>query len=83
MKDVNSELRAFGMRVRQARERMALSQDAFAQKLGVDTGMVGKWERGLMAPRMLTLVRLCDLANCSMDWVCGRVGPVKPELPRV
>ena len=37
------------------RTRLGLSQEKFAQKLGVSVWTVSKWERGLHKPRGLSL----------------------------
>ena len=82
MKDRHSEAVAIGRRIRELRERNGWSQDTFAQKVGVDHSHFGMWERGDHIPRVLVLARICDVGGCTMDWVCGRVEPLRPQPAR-
>ncbi|MCH7914196.1 MAG: helix-turn-helix domain-containing protein [Deltaproteobacteria bacterium] len=47
------------------RTRLSLSQEKFAQKLGVSVWTVSNWERGLSKPRGLSLRALERIAKPS------------------
>ena len=51
--------------VARLRSRMGLSQERFAEKLGVSVSSVGKWETGQYKPRGLSLRALERLAKLS------------------
>ncbi len=56
--------------VARLRSRMGLSQERFAEKLGVSVSSVGKWETGHHKPRGLSLralERLRKLARRRMN----------------
>ena len=47
--------------IRQLRERLGLSQRAFAARVGVEMGTIVRWEKGRTTPRFLTTERLRQL----------------------
>lgn len=51
---------ALGMRVRELREALTLSQEAFAHKAGLDRTYVSGVERGRRNPTLDVLYRLAD-----------------------
>ncbi len=50
----------FGVRVKELRERLHLTQEAMAETLGVSFATVNRWENGWTAPSKLAL-RQIDL----------------------
>jgi len=54
------------------RARLGLTQEKFAEKLGVSVSAVGKWEQGLHIPRGLSLRALERLAKRSRRKVTKR-----------
>ena len=58
--------------VARLRARLGLTQEKFAKKLGVSVSAVGKWERGLIKPRGLSLRALERLAKLSRRRVTKR-----------
>lgn len=56
----NATTRAFGDRLRAAREDLGLSQEAAAQQCGIHWTALGKIERGQRSLRLETLVKLID-----------------------
>jgi transcriptional regulator with XRE-family HTH domain len=56
-------------RIRQARERLNLSQVALAQNIHVSRRMLQKYEAGQAIPRGRVLVALCKVLNRSLDWI--------------
>lgn len=47
--------------IKQLRDKLELSQPAFAQKLGVSLNTVNRWERGKTRPSMLANNQLVKL----------------------
>lgn len=54
-------------RIREARLRLNLSQEGFAQKLGVSTASVSRWERGETLPRNRAKTLLVELTGMPAD----------------
>ncbi|MBR1558680.1 MAG: helix-turn-helix transcriptional regulator [Clostridia bacterium] len=59
--------KAIGRRVRDARVRKGLTQEALAQMTEVSTSFVGHIERGEKAASMDTMARMCDALEVSLD----------------
>lgn len=49
-----------GDALREARETMGISQEELADRVGVSSQTVGRWERGVVAPQGRNLVRLAE-----------------------
>lgn len=49
--------------MKQLRQSSGLSQEKFAQKVGVSVGTVSRWERGAFTPSSLAEERLKQLAD--------------------
>lgn len=60
-----------GRRLRQARERVGLSQEEVAEKLGVDRVTVTQWESGRRRPSHDHLIRLAELYRTTTDALLG------------
>ena len=58
-----------GKRIREARQRVKLSQDKLGEMLGVTGEAVSRWERGIDQPRMKRLRRIADLLNVTESWL--------------
>jgi len=58
--------------VARLRSRMGLSQEKFAERLGVSVSCVGKWETGQHKPRGLSLRALARLTKLSRRRVAKR-----------
>ena len=54
------------------RTRLGLTQEKFAEELGVSTSIVAKWERGINKPRGINLHALEVLAKLSRGRVTKR-----------
>ena len=68
--------------LRQARERVHLSQQALGAQIGQDQQYISKLERGVLENMTIgTLLRLADVLNCTTDELLGRTKPqvLKPE----
>lgn len=70
-----------GARVKQVRDALGLTQEAFADRLGVSRGAVGNWElgQGIKRENLASIARL-SAGRVTMDWLVdgrGR-GPGDP-----
>jgi transcriptional regulator with XRE-family HTH domain len=61
-------LRAVGRRVREVRG-FDLTQEAFAEQLGISQSQLSKYERGLILPPAEVLLRLKEKFKISVDWL--------------
>jgi transcriptional regulator with XRE-family HTH domain len=56
-----------GQIIREAREKAGLSQEELAQRVGLTQGALSFIERGLVEPRLSTLLRLFDALGLSPE----------------
>jgi len=57
--------------VRFVRKQLNLTQDQFAQKLGIKRSLVGAYEEGRAEPRLDLLQKMAELAGISVDTFIG------------
>jgi transcriptional regulator with XRE-family HTH domain len=50
-----------GERARAARGQLGLNQSEVAERVGISIEVYGRFERGLITPRLSTFLRLCDV----------------------
>lgn len=62
---------ALGRRMRDARKRLAMKQEAAARALGVAVATLSRWEQGHFTPGAQHLSRIAVLLQVTMDWLCG------------
>ena len=63
-KAVNVEI---GMRIQRARERAGLTQDALAERVGLEPKSVSAIERGVVGISVPALRRVCEVLRVSAD----------------
>lgn len=63
---------AFSENVRKARESEGLSQEDFAERIGVTQQMISKYESGIKLPSISTLADIADVLDCSTDYLLDR-----------
>ncbi len=68
-----------GNKLYELRKQAGLSQEAFAEKLGVSRQAVSKWECGASLPDTDNLITIANLYNISLDELIGRPAPAKTE----
>lgn len=68
-----------GNKLYELRKQAGLSQEAFAEKLGVSRQAVSKWECGASLPDTDNLITIANLYNISLDELIGRPAPEKTE----
>ena len=92
-KSINVEV---GRRVRQAREAAGLTQERFAELIGISPQNVSCVERGLAGVSLTVLRRMCEILRVSSDFLllgegadndaealARRLGQLPPEQFRV
>lgn len=68
-----------GNRVKILRDELGLKQEELAKKLGVSPSAVGMYERDLREANDEIKLRMCELFNCSMDYLTGNSDIRKPQ----
>lgn len=66
MSDFNDRLTAL-------RKLKELSQAELAEKIGVHTNIIGRYERGLAKPSMELASKLSEVLGVSLDYLVGKV----------
>ncbi len=69
MKDVNEVL---AENIYTFRRKCGLTQEAIAEKLGVSSQSVSKWERAEAVPSCLLIPALADIFDCYIDELFSR-----------
>ena len=72
MSDRGFKWRALGSRLKTARLRKKMTQDAVAQLEGVNSHTIWYWESGRSNPGAGRLARLAALYQVSIDWLMGQ-----------
>lgn len=67
-----------GKKLKQIRLDLGWTQEQIAERLGVDSGAISRYERGLRAPSLLELLEYSSLAKTSMEALVSD----KHKLPR-
>lgn len=62
----------FGTRFQRLRKKYNLTQEDVAQRVGVSSQAVSKWENDLSAPDISILPTLADMFHVSLDELLGR-----------
>ncbi len=68
-----------GNKLYELRKKAGLSQEAFAEKLGVSRQAVSKWECGASLPDTDNLITISNLYGVSLDELVGKTSSTKPE----
>ncbi|WP_051361314.1 helix-turn-helix domain-containing protein [Desulfuromonas sp. TF] len=77
-----SDLReAVGERIREVREKAGLSMEALGSILGKGKGAVFKYEKGQSDPETLTLARIAEIGDVSLDWLITGKERVRTQEP--
>lgn len=62
-------LSTMGARLRYAREKAHLTQEAVAEQVGRTHGAVGQWERDETTPELGVFIEAAELYGASLDWL--------------
>jgi flagellar biosynthesis component FlhA len=66
-------LKNFEERLVNARKEKGFTQEEFALRLGVTPQAVSRWERGIGYPDMELLYYICEILDCSADYLLQRM----------
>jgi len=69
-----------GERLKQARQRIGLSQSDLGQQLGVAYQQIGRWEQNHSLPSSDTLARMAQILGCTADWLLELVEQPEERL---
>ena len=61
----------FSARIRQRRRELGLTTHELGRRIYICGDTVGKYERGVMMPRLDTAFRLADALGVSFAWLVG------------
>lgn len=61
-----------GDRLKELRKEFKYNQDEVADKLNVSRQAYGFWEQGKAEPGIELLIKLSNLYNVSIDYLCGK-----------
>ena len=74
MKKHPKTLKQFGGRIREVRNKQGFSQEAFADKCGMDRSYIGGIERGERNVSLLNIQTHCLALRISISELCKGVG---------
>lgn len=60
-----------GQRITSMRGYRLLTQEALGDLVGVTKQTISGWERGRRSPSADDLIKLCQVLNCSADYLLG------------
>ena len=61
----------FGIRLREAREELGLTQDKLAKAMNTQQTHVARWERGARKPSIDTVIAIAKILKVSSDYLLG------------
>ena len=62
-----------GDRIKKERENLNLTREDLAKKIGVSYSAIAMYERGEREPNNEITIKLCELFNCSVDYLIGLI----------
>lgn len=69
--------------IKTARKAKGLTQVELAQKVGVTQGNLSAWETGRWEPEMDALKKLCEVLECSADFLLGQEALAKTRAASI
>lgn len=63
----------FKVRLKEQRKKVYKRQEDFADALHTKVETVRNWEQGRTVPETGTLIEICLLLNCDLDYLIGRI----------
>ena len=74
------DMKMIGKSIAEARKKSSLTQEQLAEKLGVTTQAVSKWENGHNLPDIENLMQIAELTNTPYAVLLGEPdGPIENE----
>lgn len=71
-----------GKNLADVRKRIGWTQGELAERIGVETETISRFERGATTPSLLTLQRLASVLNTSMAELLGESSPMPNDQAR-
>ena len=62
----------FGVRLRQIREKMGLSQEEFGSIFGITKQAISRYERSERSPKLTVAVEFANKLNVSLSYLAGK-----------
>jgi len=79
------DMKVFALKLKKIREESALSQKAFAKRLGIGPVSMNRLEKGNQSPDVNVLIGLRTLFGVDLNWLCNEgAGPdsaITPSIP--
>lgn len=54
-------------KIEQLRNKLGISQNELAKRIGVTQGAISQWEQGLSKPTIDKLIKLGEIFKCSVE----------------
>lgn len=67
-------------RIKKERKKLDLSREELANKLGVSYSAIAMYEQGNREPNDQIKSKLCEIFDCSMDYLTGRTNKRNPTI---
>ncbi len=65
--------------IKRGKRSNRFSQEKLAEEISITRGSVLAWEKGDRIPPVETMVRLCELLDCDLDYLLGRCDTFRKE----
>ncbi len=75
------EMKSLGKRLKERRKQVGIStQEKFTERLGCHAKTVKNWEQGQNMPELSTLVKICRMPQCSIDYLLGNIDETTHDI---
>ena len=72
--EIRERKRNLGIALKQARKAAGVkTQDDLSKKAVIPLETIRSWEQGRKAPQLPQLLKLCEIYNCDLDYLVGRI----------
>lgn len=80
---MENEMNTIGKRIKYIRQLKGMTQSDLGDLLGRVTSAVQAWEYDQAVPKVTELIKLAELGETSIDWICtgGRLNEKEPISP--
>lgn len=75
----DSELQVFSDRLKEIRNKLNLTQVAFAEGIGITASALSAYENNLKNPSLGVVKKIAEKYNISIDWLCGLTNTTSGE----
>lgn len=66
-------------RIKKERENLGMTREDLAQKIGVSYSAIAMYEQGNREPNRELSIKLCEIFNCSLDYLMGLTSYKNPK----